>query len=336
MARPQFAVASLLVGALLWPSVARAQAVPVELTWNVPQDCPSRASVLARVRELIGDAGKGAPVVRAEGEITKRGNAFELRLVTEQEGQRGERLVRSAQCEDLRGVAAVTLTLLLASGRQPDSGVPSATSPTTDAAPPAPPPPPPPPPVRAPEPPPEAPEASPESAPRSWRWLVAAPQLALQLGPLPRPTPALSVGLGVESEGWSLRVMGQWGTEQRVPSDVEGYGANAQRGVLSLWACREQRWGAYSLAPCLQGSLARLRVTGYGPILTPASQAALVGGVGAGAVGRARITSWLALMLTAGGQFELSRPVLWVERIGSVRRLAPVSALVVVGPELIF
>src|SRR5690349_5486204 len=78
--------------ALASPTLADAQELPVELDWEAPEECPSRVAVLARVRELVGGAGDGAPLVHARGTITKAGNGFELRLQTEQEGQRGERL----------------------------------------------------------------------------------------------------------------------------------------------------------------------------------------------------------------------------------------------------
>jgi hypothetical protein len=315
--------------------------VPVELTWSAPPECPTGAGVLARVRELTGAAADGAPLVRAEGEIKKVGNAFELRLLTEQEGQRGERLVRSAQCDDLRGVAAVALTLLLTSGAQPDTGSSSGADGT--GAPEPTPGPPQPPPAAAENPVPEPPHAPDVVAsPASWRVLLTAPQLALQLGPLPRPSPALSLGLGLEGAWWSLRLLGQWGTEQSIAAPVAGYGAEAQRATAGLWACTELHAGRFSLAPCLLGSVARLRASGYGPFLVPLSRVEYTWAVGAGLVGRARVTNWLALMVAVGGQVELQRPELRLDgtafddTVGPIGRLAPASALVVVGPEWIF
>lgn len=319
--------------------------MPVELTWSAPPECPTRAAVLARVRELASAATNNAPLVRAEGEIRKIGAAFELRLLTEQEGQRGERLVRSAQCEDLRGVAAVSLVLLLTSGRQPDDttssssstdGLSSGPAEETPKPPPAPP---------APEP---AVEPEPEPAAEggaggsTFRWLLAAPQLALQVGPLPRPTPALSVGLGFEVGRWSLRVLGQWAVKQRIAAPLSIYGAEAQRATVGLWACGALGGDRLSFAPCLQGSVSRLTATGYGPFLVPSSQHQATWAVGAGAIARARLTGSLALMVAVGGQVELKRPDLRLssadfdETVGPVRRLAPVSGQLVVGPEWIF
>jgi hypothetical protein len=335
---------SLVAGLVLLPRGGSAQTVPVELTWSAPAECPSRAAVLARVRDLVGAAAEGATPVRASGEIRKVGSAFELRLLTEQEGQRGERLVRSAQCDDLRGVAAVALTLLLTTGTQPgedaDGGSGSAPSDAgTLGATPAPSRTPP---TLEPVPEPEPPPPEPDSPERSWRFLLATPQLALQIGPLPRPTPALSIGFGIEGAGWSARLLGQWGAEQRLDAPIVGYGAEAQRAALGLWACTEHRAGFVSVAPCVQGSVARLRARGYGPFLSPSSRQQVTWAVGVGVIGRAHLTRWLALMMALGGQIELQRPDLRVDSsafydtVGRVGRLAPVSALVVVGPEWIF
>lgn len=331
------------LGALL-PAVARAKALPVELTWQAPEECPSRADVLARVRELVGAAGEGAPLVRAEGAITKVANGFELRLQTEQEGQRGERLVRSAKCDDLRGVAAVALTLLLTAGKSTDAGTDAGTpAPSAPAAPATPPSAPSAPDLVQPEPDPSG-GASRHGSSGTWRLLVPAPQLALQFGPLPKPSPAPSVGVGVEGSWWSVRALGQWGPEQRVAASQAGYGALVQRAVVGIWACTELRFQALSVAPCAVGSAARLRVSGYGASLVPRSQSEVTWSAGVGVVGRARVTPWLAMMVAVSGQAELNRPELWIDTepglrlatIGQVRRLAPVSGVLLVGPEWIF
>jgi hypothetical protein len=334
--RRRVALGGVLV-ALGHSSLARAEEVPVELTWKAPAGCPSREAVLSRVRELVGAAASSASLLRAYGEIKQVGNGFELRLATEVEGRHGERRVRSARCEDLRGVAAVTLTLLLTSGAPPEpepvpESEPKTTEPSSEE------------PSRYEPLPPMPteyvpPPAATDESTRAWRLLVALPQAGFQLGPLPKPALELSVGVGLEGSWWSFRLLGQWASEQRVQATTPGYtdyGAQAQRAAVGLWACVEHRVGALSVAPCLVGSAARLHATGFGPSLIPVSTTEFTWGAGAGAVGRARLTSWLSLMAGVSGQVELNRPQLWVDSLGQVRRLAPFSALAVVGPEWIF
>lgn len=334
---------SLAAYALLSPGVAQAEGALVELTWRAPMGCPTRDSVLSRLRELLGASAPNAPLVRADGEIEKRGDGFELRLVTEQDGRRGERLVRSAQCEDLRGVTAVALTLLLTSESRFDApSTQEQTGSTTDPAPPAE--------SKAPsssdaasEPKAAEEPREPPAAPRAWRVLLPAPQLAVQLGPLPKASVGASFGVGIEGAWWSLRALGQWSPSQRVPAAIEGYGAEARRAALALWLCSEHHLGPFSLAPCLQLSAARLKASGYGPFLRPSSQTETTWGVGLGGIARARLTSWLALMVGVSGQLELSRPRFFIDTtqlladsVGPERRLAPVSASLLLGPEWIF
>lgn len=335
-ARRQLALGAALV-ALCHASLAGAEEVPVELAWKAPAGCPSREAVLSRVRELVGSAASSAARLRADGEIRPAGSGFELRLVTEVDGRHGERRVRSARCEDLRGVAAVTLTLLLTSGAPPDPE-PVPETPNGDAAPAGDEPsryePLPPMPTEY-----VPPPSADDGRPRGWKLLIALPQAGFQLGPLPKPTVEWSLGVGIEGAWWSLRLLGQWGGEQRVEAldpAYAGYGAVAQRAAVGLWGCVEHRVGVLSLAPCLVGSAARLHATGFGPLLVPGATTELTWSLGVGGVGRARLTRWLALMAGVSGQVELNRPELWVDALGQVRRLAPVSALAVVGPEWIF
>jgi hypothetical protein len=319
-------VSALLLGlGLLAPRTTLAAPLPVELSWQAPSGCPQKEAVLARIRSLLGKTIPSAPPVRAEGQVELKDGSFELRLTTDQEGRRGERQVRSAQCEDLAGVAAVALTLLLTSnGADESEETSSAPSPSV----------PPPAPVATPVPDEPAASARTETV-RSVRFLLTAPQLALGLGPLPKPTVGVAGGLGLEGPWWSLRVLGEWSKAQRMASPIEGYGATVDRLSASLWACtvHGQR---LSVSPCIRLSLARLSASGYGPNLAPTTQSELVGGVGAGLIGRAKLTEWLALMVGVGGQVELSRPVIALGSLGRVRQLGPASATLLIGPEWIF
>jgi hypothetical protein len=314
----------LLAFGLLHGRAALAAPVPVELRWQAPRECPQQDAVLARIRNLLGATVPNGPPIRAEGAIELRDGAFELRLVTEQEGRRGERQVRSAQCEDLAGVAAVALTLLLTSdgGDEPDAASSTAVAPSSTPV----------------APPPSAPapdEPAPSDEPREVRVLLSAPELALGFGPLPKPTFGVAGGLGLEGPWWSLRLLGEWSKSQRIPSVVEGYGASVQRLSAGLWACTVHG-RRVSVSPCLRFSASRLSATGYGPNLLPASQTETGWGAGAGLIGRAHLTDWLALMVGVGGQVELSRPVILLGTIGRVRQLGPASATLLIGPEWIF
>jgi hypothetical protein len=312
-----------LVLALL-PRASAAQSLPLDLTWRAPPECPQRDDVLARARGLLGAKALKSGNVHADGTIEKRDEGFELTLLIDEDGKGGQRTVWARQCEELSGAAAITLVLLLTNGG----------SDATDGEnlkPPLPPPKPPPPP----------PDLDPDrpvvdEAERSWHLLAAAPQLVVGIGPVPKPTLGIGGSIGVEGRAWSIRLLGQWFSNQAVAAPVEPYGANVKRLAAGLWGCWDLRDGAWSLSPCLEASLTHLRATGYGPFLRPATQSETSFGAGVGAIARLRAARWLSLMVGAGLQLELTRPIILLGTVGTVRQLAPVSATVQLGPEWIF
>ncbi|HEX2873850.1 MAG TPA: hypothetical protein VHP33_21490 [Polyangiaceae bacterium] len=331
--------ASLLGFALaLLPRSAAAQTPPIELTWQAPPDCPSKEAVLSRARSLLGTKATKVDKVRAEGTIRKRDERYELTLLINENGQIGERRVWARQCEELSGAAAISLVLLLTSGHDNTAsssdvtgtggyaGTPStpSTAPQSDPTPPA----------TTPAPPSDAPR--PSDGHRSWHLLASAPLLAFGVGPLPKPSLGLGAGIGLQGRAWSVRLVGQWYTSQTLPAPVQPYGADVKRIAAGLWGCWDLQRSGWSFSPCLRGTLTHLSATGYGPYLLPATQTQTWFGVGVGAIGRLQAMENLALTVGAGVQVELSRPVILVKTLGTVQQLAPLSAIVQLGPEWIF
>jgi hypothetical protein len=314
--------------ALLPRSVA-AQSLPIELSWRAPPECPQQEVVLARAKSLLGAKALKVGSVHADGTIEKRDDGFELTLLIDEGGKGGERKVWARQCDELSGAAAIALVLLLTSGdRAADGTVPSGGDgqPGKPALPP-----------KLPPPPPEQGDGSNlASASRSWHLLLALPQAAIGIGPLPKPVVGLGVGFGFQGRAWSVRLLGQWFSTQAVAAPVEPYGADVKRAAAGLWGCWDFHRADWSFSPCLQASAAHLRASGYGPFLLSQTQRNTSFAVGGGAIGRLQPLSWLAFMVGVGAQMELTRPLIVLGTIGNVRQLAPVSAIVQVGPEWIF
>lgn len=330
------ASALALVLALL-PKSAAAQPLPIQLGWRAPPECPQQEAVLSRALALLGTKAPKLGYVHAEGTIEKRGDGFELTLLIDEGGKGGERRVWARQCEELSGAAAIALVLLLTGDVATDAWSSNEVAPGgNDQHPPDKPPPPPPKPPESPEPLGNDGSDQPSSTRRSWRLLAAAPQLAVGIGPLPKPSLGVGVALGFQGRAWSLRLLGQWFSTQAVAAPVQPYGADVKRAAASLWGCWDLHDGAWSLSPCLEASATHLRATGYGPFLRPATQSETSFGVGVGAIGRLQAADWLALIVGLGAQVELARPVILLGSLGTVRQLAPVSAIVQVGPEWIF
>lgn len=327
---------ALALAYALLPTSAVAQTLPIELTWQAPAECPSKEAVLSRARSLLGSKPTKVEKVRAEGTIQKTDERYELTLLIDENGQIGERRVWAQKCEELSGAAAISLVLLLTSGHDgagsgSDARTPgSASSPSepSDATKPDSKPP-----VTAP---PGEPESPPSDSERGWRLLVSAPLLAVSIGPLPKPSIGLAAGVGLQGHAWSVRLVGQWYGAQVVPAPIQPYGADVQRIAAGLWGCWDLQRVGWSFSPCLRGSVARVSATGYGPFLRSATQSETSFGVGVGAIGRLQPTASLALVVSAGVQVELSRPVILLKTLGTVRQLAPLSAIVQLGPEWIF
>jgi hypothetical protein len=266
--------------------------------------------------------------------VERRSSGFELRLSIE-EGKGGERQIVAARCDELGGVAAVALVLLLTSsargegesdshgekGPSEQSSSPSTASEasrlnaeaTND----------------------EAVDAEPRR-PERFRWLLDAPLFGLGLGPLPKPYPVLALGVGVQRGSVSLRLIGQWGLAQEIPASAAGYGVEARRAAIGAWGCADISQSPISVAPCLQASVTHVFARGYGPSLRSASQNDTSAALGAGVLLRWRLRDRLALMFGAGAQVELSRPLLVLEPWGTVQQLAPFSGTLILGPEWIF
>ena len=88
--------------------------VPVQLAWRAPASCPQEAQVRQKLRDLLGtNAGDAASSrLRAEGRIDPVGDRFRLTLNIHYDLVNGTRVVEGSSCEDLGGVAAITLALL--------------------------------------------------------------------------------------------------------------------------------------------------------------------------------------------------------------------------------
>ena len=287
------------------------------------------------MRRMLGPSWSKLGPLRASGVVERRSSGFELRLSIE-EGRGGERQVVAARCDELGGVAAVSLVLLLTSsgrvdGRDDANGKsasneqgaapatagaalqPSADDGAND----------------------EPVDAEPRRAQR-FRWLLDAPLFGLGLGPLPKPYPALALGVGVQRGRASLRLVGQWGLAQDIPASAAGYGVEARRASIGAWGCADISQGPLSVSPCLQASLTHVFARGYGPSLRSASETDTSAALGVGLFLRWRLRDRLGLLFGAGAQAELSRPLLVLQPWGTVQQLAPFSGTLILGPEWIF
>lgn len=121
-----FARTFALVWALISESRAQADgpmASELDLTWQAAPGCPDRSWAQRALRDRLGHEvpeGSGARL-KAHAELLRAASGFSLRLVTEQNGQQGERTLSAGRCEDLAQAAVLVIALALSDleGRAP-------------------------------------------------------------------------------------------------------------------------------------------------------------------------------------------------------------------------
>lgn len=342
-----------LVGvcAVLYPARAFAQApTPIELTWNVPENCPPASTVLSRIREIAGPSGATGAPLRAEATVTRQGErAFRMRLAIRSGDLAAERVIDGKSCKDLAGAAAVTLALLLSSeeplserdlaGDDPASAVSQDSAPVPEKPPPSAQSQPAPAPAIQPE-----IEDRPESgargevAERATHALLVVPLVAVSVGPTSQVSRGLGIAAGVSVDGWRFLADGKLWAAQRstLTTDGDEYGVDFNRFSVSARGCRRLWTGRFDVAPCVLMSVQHLAVRGDGPNLVPKTDTATWLSAGVGVQAHLLVASWFALLLGLDAELQFSRPEIELRGVGFVGRLAPAAATLSAGSEWIF
>jgi hypothetical protein len=332
--------------------------LPVDISWQAPAGCPQERDVRDRIRKILGSK-RPYSHLRAEGTIARTNGRFRLELVVRAGDLVGTRRIESSSCEDLTGAAAVELGLLIhssdlvaePSGSQiqpptspPDSspGASGSRSDETDrhltqdagGARPV---------EKMPistkeERPPETASESKEqpskvASQRTWRALVQ-PLGALSIGPLPKTAFGLGLSLGFEHARWQWQLRTISWQRQSIPApDRPMVAADVDRIAVDFWACREFRTALLGVSPCLTVGLERVSARGTGQDITPSTQHATGMTAGAGIQGRLYLANWLRLLMSVGGQIELSQPQISIGGVGSVYQSAPAALSIAIGLE---
>jgi hypothetical protein len=330
----------LLMAVALQAAPARAQqrSLP-QLSWQAPVGCPQAEGMRERLRSLAGPAKARPGSLRAEGEITRlEDGRFQLRLVLRDGELVGERIIASQACEDLAGAAAVTLSLLMSSespltedqlrGEDATSG--TTTSRPEPAAPkPAP----------APEQPLPAPAPAPAVAPpaRGWHLLLRLPAAAVELGPLPKASFGLGLGLGARYGSWRLLAAGTlWKNQSIERREQPEQGADVGRLSAALAVGRGFRVERFVMTPFAIGSLEHVRARGTGAGVTPRESDASFISAGLGLNGSLPLGDVAALVVEVSGRVQTARPVIAIEGLGDVRQLGAVALTSTLAAEWTF
>ncbi len=349
---------ALVAVSLCASAEARAE---LDLRWQAPAGCPDREQVLEKIRAIAGAALDESEGLAVEATITRQARRARLELIVLDAGRTERRVITSDSCMALAGATAVTLALLLGVGEAPseqrdDQQAPSAPnasensegasatsagargteselraegsrSESSDE------------PGRD-----QATRASASAGPgtkRSWAFVVRAPFVAADLGPLPRPALGVGLGLGLRFGAWGLSLSGHVSRNQTVDGTlplVESSGTELDRTTGQLALCRGWRGPHFELSPCLGLALEVVSVRGIGEGVSPRARRAVWPAPGLSAVAHWHILESFAFFATVGGYLELSRPRFLIQvnqELGEVERLAPASLGAAFGVEWI-
>jgi hypothetical protein len=275
--------------------------------------------------------------LRAQGKIVREGARYRLNLSVREGVVDSERIIESDSCADLAGAAAIALALLIraeprsrerssgtaASGSNPsDASVPEAGELAVTGEPSKPPsaereqatskPPEP----RASAAPPEAPRSTtaPQEPPENsgsteLRFVLDAPLLGVDIGPLPAPQPTLGFALGLRVSHWRLSLGARLSRAQTVWTDVDpSAGAEVSRAAAELRGCYGFSAGDFGAGPCVLISLERVGAQGVGDHVVSHTHHLALFAAGIGAFGRWQLARPLALLAAVGVEFVASRP----------------------------
>lgn len=348
------ALVAFVLSLAFTPSARAVDGGGLALEWQAPPGCPARDVVLNRLRKMVGKSMDRVTRLRAEARIESVSARYRLTLKVREGEAETERVIDSDSCADLAGAAAVALGLLVrdeireqdaaGSGGQggdsaPSAGGDAATPPNPPASKPE---------VAEPprasepkdsarrpidEPPSEAAPSAPTST--SVRFLLRVPQVGMDVGPLPHPSPTVGLSAGVAVNALELTLGARLGFTQTLwADDTPAYGAEVRRAAIELRGCYAAPLGRFSFGPCVFGALDALSARGVGDEVTSQTQSTAVVAIGAALLAKVRLGGSFALFFSVGGQGETTRPQLIVDGLGEVATLAPLALTTNAGLEL--
>ncbi|HYQ46793.1 MAG TPA: hypothetical protein VER11_32710 [Polyangiaceae bacterium] len=340
--------------------------VPIQLRWQAPSNCPQEAQVRQKLRDLLGSSASdvAASRLRAEGQIEQVGERFRLTLNIHYDLVNGTRVVQASTCEDLGGVAAVTLALLFRaehSSNAPltarDLGGPSASvvgdsraagsenqTPGSEtraanegdrAAEEE---------RRALETPNGSEKLTPDeqvrasesrhSEPSHWRFVLSAPELRTDIGVLPDASYGIGLGAGARHDAWRFLIAGTlWLAQDYEPGSFVGYSAHFRRMSGELSACHGFQIAGFELAPCLLFTVDDVAARGSGVGISSSNPHTAWLSIGAGLQGLWSLGSRAALVFGVNGRAATSRPRFVSDGVGEISQVGPAALGIVLGCE---
>ena len=296
-------------------------ALPLELQWQAPAECPSATAVRAELARIArARPGSLLTPLGARAEVERRGTTYLLTLQTDHSGEHGERRLEAADCKTLVRTLTLILALTYGAGVEMADHTQQPTAALRHEPQSGPARPPPQPPAT------EAQRASyTDSQPPASDIGGDRPELAfwlgggIQLGLLPTAALATSAGVEWRHGVWSLGLqLTAWpAVATAATSNVD---ARFDGLAGELRACRGLPVAALMLGLCAGAQLAALRGRSDGATSDGSAVAPWYAWVAAATVSWPR-GSWLAGRIEAGLAGSLDRPRFNIDGVGTVHRV---------------
>jgi hypothetical protein len=339
--KTHLAVPWLGLFALSWSANSTAQN-RWQLSWDAPEGCPQKESVLLAVRDIVGEDIFASTTLDASGLITRETSGkFRLALRIIKDGGEQLRTLDATACEDLLGASAVVLGLHLkkeaaelAKAEEVDPKSPTSNDASRDraaaeansaaTAPNA-------------EPPqnqlPNPEPADRSSQPRTRNFWIG-PRGGLVTGSLPKSDWTYGLTVGLRSDVWRLWVAGRYQTPQQVPSSAApNVGAVSDKYSAEVGVSPRIGGELFEFSPGIFAGVDHVVARGDGEHVTSSRATTNYPFIGAELTLRALVTDWIAVPLSAAGEVPLSRPSLQIQSLGEVARINPVHLRVSLGLE---
>lgn len=110
--------AALALGAASWASAAHADtALPLQLEWSAPLECPTGAHVERDLRRITRiRPGRSLVALHARGQIQRDAERYSLTLEVDRHGERSQARFDSPTCAPLRKAATLVIALAFGDG----------------------------------------------------------------------------------------------------------------------------------------------------------------------------------------------------------------------------
>jgi len=176
------------------------------------------------------------------------------------------------------------------------------------------------------------------SSNESGRMLVVGVSAHVSLAAGPLPQPALGAGVGFALEGWrSLRweINGSYYAEQGATYADLSIGADFRLVRVAARGCRVWSTGRIDLAPCVGAELYRIDGAGFGGMVQR-NGGSFLWGPELSILLRLRVWRQLAVQLSAGATFAVSRQRFTYGDLGLLHRPDALAYQISLAPELLF